>query len=51
MKKQIKKYGNSLVIIFNKDEIEWYGLKEKDWIDLGNIIKLQKKEVKHGKRK
>jgi len=48
MKKQIKKFGGSLVITFSKDEIEWYKIKEGDWIDIGNIIKLYKKEIKGG---
>ena len=51
MKKQIKKFGGSLVITFSKDEVQWYKLKEGDWIDIGNIIKLYKKEVKENVRK
>lgn len=46
MKKKIKKYGNSLVIIFDKEEIEWYGLEEGEWIDIGSIIKVNPEEMK-----
>ena len=49
MKKQVKKSGSSLIIRFNKDEIEWYGIKTGDWIDIGDIVKL--KTQKGGKLK
>ena len=42
MKKQIKRYGNSLVITFDKEEIEWYNLKEGDWLDLSDFVIIKK---------
>jgi antitoxin component of MazEF toxin-antitoxin module len=42
MKKQIKKYGNSLVIKLDKDEIEWYNLHEGDWLDLSDFVIIKK---------
>ena len=38
MKKIIKKYGNSLVIVFDKEDIKIYKLKVEDIIDI-EIIK------------
>ena len=46
MKKKIKKYGNSLVIVFDKEDIELYGIKEGDWIELEDMLIQSKKEVK-----
>lgn len=40
MKKKLKKYGNSLVITFDPEEIEWYNFKEGDWIYIGNLQKV-----------
>jgi len=34
MKKIIKKYGNSLVIVLNEDDRKIYGLKEGDVLDI-----------------
>lgn len=34
MKKIIKRWGNSLVITFNKEEIQMYELKKGDILDL-----------------
>lgn len=45
MKKIIKKYGNSLVIIFNSEDSKIYNLKEGDIINLEiskqNLIKMK----------
>jgi antitoxin component of MazEF toxin-antitoxin module len=49
MKKQIKKLGNSFVIIIDKELRQWLNLKEGDFVDIGDIVKL--KEVKGGIRK
>jgi len=38
MKKKLKKYGNSLVISFSKEEVETYGLVEGDTIDLDDML-------------
>lgn len=48
MKKKLKKWGNSLVVVFNKEDQDIYSLIEGDTIDLGDMIK---QEVKNGKRK
>ena len=34
MKKIIKKYGNSVVIIFDAEDLKIFGLKEGDIIDI-----------------
>lgn len=50
MKKIIQKYGNALVIRFNKDDVQWYNLKVGDILDLGDIVKIRgKKEVRDAK--
>ena len=36
MKKKLKKWGNSLVIVFSKEDCEVYKLKE------GDVIKVEK---------
>lgn len=46
MRKQIKKYGNSLVIVFTKEEQELYGIKEGDKIDLDFLEQSQKENEK-----
>ena len=40
MRKKIKKYGNSLVIVFTKEDAESYKLKE------GNIIEIKFNKIK-----
>lgn len=45
MKKRIKKWGNSLVILFSKEETKIYNLNENDILDI-EIVKV--KEVKNG---
>jgi len=45
MKKRIKKWGDSLVIVFNKDEVSLYGLREGDVIELDDMILENKKRV------
>lgn len=41
MKKQIKKLGNSFVIIIDKELRQWYDLKEGDIIEISDIVKLK----------
>jgi len=48
MRKQIKKYGGSLVIVLDKEDLDWYSLSQGDWVDIGNPIKLTKEEVRSG---
>jgi hypothetical protein len=42
-KKQLKRYGGSLVITFDSEEQEWFNIKEGDWIDIGDIVKIKPK--------
>lgn len=42
MKKRLKKYGNTLIINFTKEEQELYGLIEGDVINLDDMV-VQKK--------
>lgn len=49
MKKVIKKYGNSNVIILDAEDMHIYGLKVGDIIDV-EISNSQKKEVKKNGR-
>lgn len=42
MKKQVKKYGNSLVIQFSKEECKIYDIEQ------GKIFELELNEVKDG---
>jgi len=47
MKKKIKQWGNSLVIVFDKEDVELYGLRKDDWVDLSDmLVQKIKKEVK-----
>ena len=53
MKKKIKKIGQSLAIIFDKEDISIYGLKEGDVIDIDDMLvqKTQKEVKQNDKRK
>jgi len=44
---QIKKYGNSTIIILDPNFMRFYDLKVGNWVDLSDIVKV-KKEVKGG---
>ncbi len=54
MKKKLKKWGNSMVVVFTKEECELYKLVEGDTIDLDDIIDLDdmlvQKQKKEGKK-
>ncbi len=42
MKKRIKLVGGeSLGVRFTKDECELYDLKKGDWVDLGDLVKIE----------
>ena len=43
MKTQIKLYGNSKVLILSSEFINYMGLEVGDWIDLDDIVKVNKK--------
>ena len=45
MQKKLKKYGNSLVITFSKEEQDIYGLVEGDTIELDEML-MQKEKTK-----
>jgi len=46
MKKRIKKWGDSLVIVFTKEDCELYGLVEGDVIDLDDMLIKQNEKNK-----
>lgn len=50
MKKKLKKWGNSFVIVFTPDEAEIYGLVPGDIIEIGDMllqtVPKNKKKVK-----
>lgn len=47
MLKQLKRWGNNLVIVFTKEEEELYGMKESDKIDMSDMFLIDKKGDKH----
>ena len=46
MKKTIKKVGDSIGIIFNKEEAQIYNISVGDVIDLGDIVIKKRKNGK-----
>ncbi len=50
LRKRLKRYGRALVINFPKEEQEIYGLKEGDIIDINDIIVMEGKGKKDGKK-
>jgi len=48
MRKVVKKWGNSLVIVFDKEDIESYKIKENDIIDIKKFDIIRRlKEMKN----
>ena len=43
MKKILKNYGNTLVVVFNKEDQKIYNIKEGDIIDLSDMTVEKKK--------
>jgi len=43
MKKRVKKWGTSLVVVFTKEDIDLYGIVEGDIIELEDML-IQKKK-------
>ena len=39
MKTQVKKWGDSKVLVLSPDFIKFMELKEGDWVDLSDLIK------------
>lgn len=46
MKKQIKQYGNTLVINFDAEDQRIYDLRAGDIVDLGDIVKVKRGDTK-----
>jgi antitoxin component of MazEF toxin-antitoxin module len=44
MKTQIKKWGDSKVIVLSSEFLKYMDLELGDWIDISDIIKLKKKQ-------
>jgi hypothetical protein len=42
MIKQLKQYGNSVIITFDKEELNFYDLEPGDWVDIINLIKIKR---------
>lgn len=42
MIKQIKKYGSSKIIILDKDTLNYLGLTAGDYVDISDIVKVEK---------
>ena len=47
MKVQIKKTGNSLCIILPSPMVQFHDLKEKDWVDMSDIIRLPESKIEY----
>jgi len=41
---QIKKWGNSKVIILPTEFLDYMNLKEDDWVDISDINKVEKQK-------
>jgi len=41
MKTQVKKWGDSKVIVLTPEFLKYMELKEGDWVDIGDIIKCK----------
>lgn len=46
LRKKVKRWGNNLVIVFTQEDEEVYGLTEGDVIDISDMLKQKKKEVR-----
>jgi len=44
MRKELKKWGDSVVIVISPEDLKVYGLEIGDFIDIPNIIKIKEKE-------
>jgi antitoxin component of MazEF toxin-antitoxin module len=44
MKKLVKKWGNSLVVVFSSEEAKIHDLKAGDVLDLTDMIKVKKEK-------
>lgn len=48
MKKIVKKYSNSLVILIDPEDAKIYGIEEGDIIDIADIVVIKKKVKQDG---
>ena len=48
MKKIVKKWSNSLIILFDSEDAKIYGIEEGDVIDISDIVVLKKKVKNNG---
>lgn len=46
MKKKIKKYGNTAVIVLTKEDLETEGWNIGDFLDLSDVVKIKKRVEK-----
>ena len=51
MKTQIRKYGNSKVIVLDPEFIKYHKVKVGDWVDTSDLVFIPTKKNKGGKRK
>jgi len=42
MKTQVKKWGDSKVLVLSPDFMKYMKLKEGDWVDISDIVKVTK---------
>ena len=45
MKTQIKKHGDSKVIVLSPEFLKFHDLETNDWVDISDIIKVEKKWI------
>ena len=43
MKTQIKTWGDSKIIVLSRDFLKFHDLKQGDWVDISDIVKLRVK--------
>lgn len=46
MKIQVKKAGNSLIVRLPKVFVKYLELKENDWIDVSDVVKIERRNRK-----
>ena len=44
MKLQIKKRGDSKVIVLPSPFLNFHNLKEGDWLDMGDVVKVKRED-------
>lgn len=46
MKKIVKNYGNTLVIVFDKEDQNIYGIEEGDFVEISDLVVIKKRDLK-----